>query len=91
MAQWSQAAIDKRVADKNEAILAERAELLKRFRDNGWEIRVIDPTFDRQWVPQKDNWFMPGVGCHFLVKMPGAYPVRIKSVGNLLRMAKGIL
>jgi hypothetical protein len=90
MAQWSQAAMDKRIADKNAAILAERADLFKRFRDGGWTIRVLDPTVERQWVEQKDSWFLAGQGAHFYVKMPGAYPMRIKTVEQLQRLVTGV-
>ena len=90
MAQWLQKAIETQVAEKNAAILKERAELFARFRAGGWDIAVIDPKFDSEWIRQKDNWFIPGVGCHFLVKMPGAYPMRIKSVTQLYRLAKGV-
>lgn len=91
MAQWLQKAIETQVAEKNAAILKERAELFKRLRAGGWEIIVIDPKSDHEWIRQKDDWFIPGVGAHFLVTlMPGAYPMRIKSVTQLYRLAKGV-
>ena len=73
-----------------EAGFQERAELFKRLRAGGWEIIVIDPKSDREWIRQKDDWFIPGVGAHFLVKMPEAYPMRIKSIAQLYRLAKGV-
>ncbi len=90
MAQWSQAAMDKRIADKNAAILTERTDLFKRFRAGGWEINVLHPAFDREWMREKDNWFLPGQGCHFRVKMPGAYQMRIKTVAQLRRLVTGV-
>ena len=87
MAQWSEAAIRERVEKQNAVILDERSELFKVFRACGWGVSVISPI---SLVPQKDTWFHPGVGCHFLVKMPGAHPMRIKTLDQLRRLAKGV-
>jgi hypothetical protein len=89
MAQWSQKAIDARVAEKNVEILAERMDLFKKFRDGGWQIEVLDPT-SRSFVRQRDGWFRPGIGAHFLVKMPGAHAMRIRTVDQLRRLVRGV-
>jgi hypothetical protein len=90
MAQWSEKAIAERVAAKNAGIIEERIALFNTFRAGGWEIRVIDPMQDRTILKQTDIWFKPGIGAHFLVKMPGAYPMRIRTVEQLRRLANGV-
>ena len=88
MAQWSQAAADKKRAEKLAIILVERKDLFATFREGGWKINVIDPTFTQEYVLLKDN--APLVFPHFLIKMPGSFPMRIKTVEQLRRLVRGV-
>lgn len=92
MAHWSEKEIQKRVAAKRAVILAERSDLFKRFRAGGWEVNVIDP-FDAPGNPQQMHLqrdLLASTEVHFRVKMPGAYPMRIKTVEQLRRLVKGV-
>src|SRR5712671_1915961 len=88
MAHWSQKESEKRVAEKRARILAERADLFRLFRANGWEINVLSSLNDRDYTLAADD--LPFNDCHFLLKMPSAYPVRIRTFGQLLRLSKGM-
>ena len=99
MAQWSEKRAEYEKEQKlaatsaqAQSTLAERAELFKKFRDGGYSIWVVTPDDHRfvldKTVILKDNH----VGTvHFGVKMPGAYPMRIKTITQLYRLAKGLV
>lgn len=87
MAYWSQKEMDKRIAEKRAAIFAERSELFKRFRAGGWEIDAVDPARSQFNILPKNDL---RVDVHFRVKMPGAHPMRIKTVEQLRRLVKGV-
>lgn len=101
MAQWS----EKRAAYEQEqklaretaatrSLLAERKELFAKFRaagSTGYSVWVVTPD-DRRFVLDrdvilKDDFVGP---IHFGLKIPGAYPMRIKSITQLYRLAKGV-
>ena len=101
MAQWS----EKRAAYEHEralvranavtqSLLEERKELFAKFRaagSTGYSVWVVT-TDDRRFVLDrdvilKDDFVGP---IHFGLKIPGAYPMRIKSITQLYRLAKGV-
>jgi len=84
--EWQQ---DQRNAARLKSILEERTDLFKRFRAKGWQIDVIDVNYHPGlYVKHPDG--LPSNECHFLVKMPGAAPARIRTVAQLLRLVKGV-
>ena len=96
MAKWSPKVAEEKQAKKVAAMLAERLSLLKKFRDAGWEINVLDPSVSLSVDMMlgkagrlKDADPHPSHEVRFRAKMPGAYPVRVY-FANLLRLAKGI-
>jgi hypothetical protein len=88
MAQWSQAAADKKKAEKLVITLAERKDLFATFREGGWKINVIDPEVTQEYALLKDNAALAFP--HFLIKMPGSFPMRIKTVEQLRRLVRGV-
>lgn len=93
MAQWSakrmemeREAEQKRKAEKLAGVIAERLAIFRRFRDAGWEVRPVEPG-DRQFAFLADNIVRTEI--HFRVKMPGAYPMRIRSMDQIRRLVKG--
>ena len=101
MAQWS----EKRAAYEQEqkkaretaaarSLLEERKALFAKFRaagSTGYSVWVVT-TDDRRFVLDrdvilKDDFVGP---IHFGLKIPGAYPMRIKSITQLYRLAKGV-
>lgn len=78
--------MEKRIQEKKQATLTERVELYKQFRDGGWEINPVDSGSNQfNVLPDKFTG-----ECHWRVKMPGAYAMRIKTIAQLYRMAKGV-
>lgn len=88
MAQWSQKEADRKRAEKLADTLVERKDLIKKFRDGGWEIKVVSPGDTQEYVALNDN--VPLQFPHFCVKMPGAYPMRITTVEQLRRLVRGV-
>ena len=89
MAQWSTKDQDDKKAKRIASIITERADIFKRFRAAGWAANVVNPADDRNFVIMPDNWVGNGFTYHFRIKMPGAYPVRVKNMAQLLRLVKG--
>lgn len=94
MAQWSTKRYEMeqkekadQVAKHRVAILAERAEIFKKFRADGWEVNVVEPA-SGQFNCLPDNY--PNLGYHFRVKMPGADSMRIKTLEQLQILVKGV-
>jgi hypothetical protein len=95
MAQWSETRIQAEKALKAESqkkrlalILAERAKLFKQFRDGGWQIKVLNPIM-REFAVLPDDF--PTDDPDYLVKMPGAHPMRIRTEAQLRRPVKGVV
>lgn len=95
MAQWSPQREAEKAAKKKAdeekriaSILEERNELFNRFRNAGWEIRLLDPSKDRD-----DRAFLPddypSGDVHYLIKMPGAASSRVRAIASVYRLAKG--
>jgi hypothetical protein len=94
MAQWSTKRMEAEqqlkaelAAKKLAAMFAERDELFKRFRDGGWEVCVLNPVA-REEVKLRDH--EPSMNPDYLVKMPGARAMRIRTIAQLYRLAKGV-
>ena len=101
MAQWS----EKRAAYEQEqkkaretaaarSLLEERKALFAKFRaagSTGYSVWVVT-TDDRRVVLDRDVILKEDfVGpVHFGLKIPGAYPMRRKSITQLNRLAKGV-
>ena len=85
LVEWQQ---EQRKAARLASILSERAEMFKKFRAGGWGVEVIDVEYPGYYVKHPDTF--PSNDCHFLVKMPGAHPMRIRTVAQLLRLVKGV-
>jgi hypothetical protein len=85
MAYWSQQEMEKRIAQKRADLISERKELFDKFRSGGWTIQIIDKITAK---PEPDAY--PFTECDYLVKMPGAASVRVKSIRQLYRLVKGI-
>ena len=93
MAQWSKAAIDKRVEEKRAALLAERMTLLKKCRAAGWKVQVLDPASDRSHILAADGEFLSdgkylGEGARSLPGSGFTYPPLSVGEGDL-GMTKG--
>jgi hypothetical protein len=94
MAHWSTKRMElekemerKRKADALASKIAARIELFKTFRLGGWEIAAVEPG-DRQFNILSDT--VAKTEIHFRVKPPGAYPMRIRSMDQILRLVKGV-
>lgn len=89
MARWSQAEVDRKVAERQAAVLGERLEMFKRFRAAGWEANIqISKPFGFGKIVH-DRYLGPDE-YHFLVKMPGATAVILRSVARLQAMVEGV-
>lgn len=95
MAQWSDKRQQEKAQERLKAVehaltvhLIERSELFKKFRAGGWQVSVLKPSHTVGQEKMPDNW--PVENCHFLVKMPGAYPGRVTTMDQLRRMVKGV-
>ena len=98
MAQWSEKMAAYEQEQKNvretaaiRSLLEERKELFAKFRAAGYSVWVVTPE-DRRFVLDRDVILKEDfVGpVHFGLKIPGAYPMRIKSITQLYRLAKGV-
>ena len=88
MAQFSQKVIDQKRQERAKVVLAERAELFAKFRKGGWEISLLDPSDDRHLVALPASY--EGSDAHYLVKMPGALAMRVRTITAVYRLAKGV-
>lgn len=81
---------NQRLADATAVVVSERLKLFKQFRDGGWGIQLMNPISDdngpMNQLPDKYPLREP----HYLVTMPGSYPVRVKTMEQLLRIVKGV-
>ena len=95
MAQWSEKAQEQRKAERLASVITERKELFSKFRAGGWKVVAIPAAklvSAADWYSildaNADNLPTPEV--HFMVKMPGAYPARICTIAQLMRLANGV-
>lgn len=88
MAQWSEKEIEKRKTERIAAALAERSAIFQKFREGGWEVAVLDPLQTKEDVVLKNDY--PKIDPHYLVKMPGARAMRIKTLDALKRLVAGV-